>query len=80
MVWLPTSIVFGPISIAIALILPRKKLCPHCFKAIRKEKMVCDHCGKPMPIRPINPAEETTYANPQGGFQKKFELRWHAAP
>jgi hypothetical protein len=73
LILLPASIVFGPITIVVALLLPRRKLCPHCFKAVQKEVMVCNYCGKSMPAQPVSQAEETTYPNPRERFSKEVQ-------
>ena len=45
---LPASIVGGPITLLFALLLPKRKLCSHCFKTNRSEDTICVHCGKSM--------------------------------
>jgi hypothetical protein len=39
----------GPITIAIALLLRPKQVCPSCHRTIPKGDVVCRHCGAAMP-------------------------------
>jgi hypothetical protein len=45
----PVFIIGGPIALVVALLLPPKKLCPYCYKAVRKAETVCTHCAKSLP-------------------------------
>jgi len=67
---LPLSIIFGPISILVALILPKRKLCLNCYKAIHEGDMLCTYCGK---SQIANSAEETITPNPKERFSKEAQ-------
>lgn len=40
------GLILGPIGVAIALLAPRPRLCPHCREAIRPEATACPHCQR----------------------------------
>lgn len=70
---MPASIVGGPITLVIILLLPNRKLCPHCYKAIRKEETFCTHCGKPVPLPSINLSGEIILPSPRPQFSPEVQ-------
>lgn len=55
------SVFGGPITLVVAILLPKKQLCPHCYKVNLREALVCNRCNRliPSPIpagtsKPIN--------------------------
>jgi hypothetical protein len=54
------SLALGPVGIVAALMVPDKrpvaapqwKRCPFCAETIRREAMVCKHCGRDLAHRP----------------------------
>lgn len=65
---MPVSIIGGPITLGVALLLPKKKLCPHCYKVVRKEETICHRCGKPMPLPVIDPSGDSVAPLPSPQF------------
>jgi len=60
---MPASIMGGPLTLIVALLLPRKRLCPYCFRANHKEETICIHCNKSLQSLNDQQAEETLYSN-----------------
>lgn len=57
---MPLWIMGGPFTLVLALLLPKKKLCPHCYKAIRVEATTCPHCAEPVPLSSLDSNTESS--------------------
>ncbi|MEF3696432.1 zinc ribbon domain-containing protein [Desulfolutivibrio sp.] len=57
--WFVLGFFFGPIALIVALVLPKagagagEKKCPYCAEYVKREAIICKHCG-----RNIAPADD----------------------
>ena len=70
---MPASIFGGPFTLIIALFLPRKKLCPHCFRVNRKDETICVHCSNTIPSQLDNHGEESAIPEPRQQFSPEVQ-------
>jgi hypothetical protein len=68
------SVFGGPITLVVAILLPKKQLCPHCYKVNLKEALVCIRCN--WPITSLIPAETSKpiYLRPQFSPEVEFAI------
>jgi hypothetical protein len=73
LVIMPASIVGGPITLIVALLLPQKRLCPYCLKVNRMEETVCVYCSKSLQLPNDQQAEEILQSNLSHRFSAEVQ-------
>lgn len=73
LVIMTASIIGGPITLIVALLLPQKRLCPYCFKVNRKEETICIYCSKSLQLHSEQQAEEILQSNLSHRFSSEVQ-------